>query len=142
MSAADSTDGGWLDRSRAIEVMRAGHVLLITSLRDLTSTVTVEGMGLGLPVVCPDHCGFADAVDDTCGIRVPVRLPDEFVEGVAEAIERLGTDESARRGFAEGALRKARWYDWDAKAQQVDELYRAAVAAGKAVLDRAMREER
>ena len=64
----------------------------ITSLRDLTSTVTVEGLALGLPVVCLDHCGFADVVDETCGIKVPVTTPARVVSGLATAIHRLAQD--------------------------------------------------
>ncbi len=61
--------------------MRQGHLMLITSLRDLTSTVTIEALSMGLPIVCLDHCGFAEVVDESCGIKIPVTTPREVVEG-------------------------------------------------------------
>jgi glycosyltransferase involved in cell wall biosynthesis len=121
---------GWVERTRALEVMRAGHVQLITSLRDLTSTVTVEALSLGLPVVCPDHCGFADAIDDTCGIKVPVGTVARLVTGIADAIGALARDEARRLALAHGALRRAGAYDWDAKALQLDDIYRAVLRGG------------
>jgi glycosyltransferase involved in cell wall biosynthesis len=66
---------GWLEREAALKVMAEAHVMLITSLRDLTSTVTIEAMAMGLPIVCLDHCGFAGVVDESCGIKVPVTHP-------------------------------------------------------------------
>lgn len=118
---------GWLPREEALEVTRRGHVMVITSLRELTSTVTVEALALGLPVVCLDHCGFVDAVDATCGIRVPVRAPTESVRALAEAIGALAADEGLRSRLAAGALRRARAFSWDQKAEVIGGLYQARV---------------
>lgn len=119
---------GWLARDQALAVMAGGHAALITSLRDLTSTVTVEALALGLPIVCPDHCGFADAVDETCGIRVPMGRPSEMVQGFSEAIEILACDERRRLSLAEGALRRARDFGWERKAEMVDKIYLQAIS--------------
>ena len=58
---------GWIEKSVALDVMKNGHMLVITSLKDLTSTVIIEGISLGLPIVSLDHCGFSFVVNDTCG---------------------------------------------------------------------------
>lgn len=115
---------GFVERSKALGMMRSAHALLITSLRDLTSTVLVEALTLGVPVICPDHCGFSDAVDETCGIKVPVRSPRQLIPDMARAIEKLARDEPHRILLAEGALRRAQDFDWFVKAARVDEVYR------------------
>lgn len=120
---------GWLERARALELMENSHAMLITSLRDLTSTVTVEALAFGLPVICPDHCGFADVVDEDCGIKVPVDSPGRMVEGIRQAVVRLAGDEAYRQRLAQGALRRAMDFDWDAKADAVDAVYRKAIPA-------------
>lgn len=120
---------GWLAREQALALMTDSHVMLITSLRDLTSTVTVEALALGLPVVCPDHCGFADAVDDGCGVRVPVDSPRRTIDGIARAVARLAADEPYRQRLAQGALKRAAEFDWDAKADVVDSVYRRVLTA-------------
>lgn len=114
---------GWLTRQEALKIMRDSHVMLITSLRDLTSTVTIEALALGLPIICFDHCGFAYVVNDNCGIKVPVTTPTEVVNGVAAAIERLAGNEELRRFLAEGALTRAQDFTWEKKAELVNRIY-------------------
>lgn len=119
---------GWLPRDKALEVMASGHVLLITSLRDLTSTVTLEAMGLGLPVVCLDHCGFSEVVNETCGIKISVTTPSMAVDGFASALTAL-SDETYRRTLSTGAQRRASEFSWARKAEVVDNIYRSISSA-------------
>lgn len=122
---------GWLPRAQALEIMQEAHGLLITSLRDLTSTVTVEALALGLPIVCLDHCGFAEVVNETCGLKIPVTTPNETIAGLAQAIEQLARNEHQRQALARGALQRAQDFSWEEKARVVDRIYRAKVAIGK-----------
>lgn len=116
---------GWLERAKALDVMTSAHVMLITSLRDLTSTVTVEGLALGLPVVCPNHCGFESVIDETCGIKISVRTPRQFIAEMALALEQLARNEDLRHSLGLGALRRAEAFAWPAKAACVDAVYQA-----------------
>jgi len=118
---------GWLPRDRAIAVMRGGHAFVTTSLLDLTSTVLLEALALGLPVICLDHCGFADAVTSECGYTVPVRSPRQVAAGVAAAIAGLWHDEPHRRRLAEGSLRRVAAFSWEKKAEAVSAIYAEAV---------------
>lgn len=119
---------GRLSRSEALGVMAKGDVFVITSVYDLTSTVVVEALATGLPVICPDAFGFQDAVDETCGIRVPLRTVSIFVDGLAAAVLRIATDEVLRRRLAAGTREKARDYLWTTKAGQIASVYRSALA--------------
>ncbi len=115
---------GWKQRDEALQIMCGAHVMLITSLRDLTSTVTIEAMALGLPIICLDHCGFAEAVDESCGIKIPVTNPRQVVKDLARALERLALDEPFRQGLAKGALARSFQFSWEHKAKLFDEIYR------------------
>ncbi|SFD91619.1 glycosyltransferase family 4 protein [Nitrosomonas sp. Nm166] len=130
---------GWMPREQALDVMQNAHGMLITSLRDLTSSVTVEALALGLPIVCLDHCGFAEVVDETCGVKIPVTTPSEVVVAIARAIEQLAQDEGKRQELARGALQRARHFSWEEKARLVDQIYRAKV--GDPPLSRQMNHE-
>lgn len=114
---------GWLPRDQALGVMKSAHVMLITSLRDLTSTVAIEALALGLPIVCLDHCGFAHVVDETCGIKVPVNTPVQVIKGLADAITLLATDESLRQRLANGAVRRAESFAWSKKIDVLNSIY-------------------
>ncbi len=119
---------GWVERDAALEHMRSSHLFAITSLKDLTSTVLLEALSEGLPVVCPDHCGFSNIVDETCGIKVPLRSPKQFRRGLAAAIERIAGDEAHRRILSRGARRRAADYTWDEKASRVHGVYGRVMA--------------
>lgn len=121
---------GWQPRENVLEIMQKSHVMLITSLRDLNSTVTVEALALGLPVICPDHCGFADVVDESCGVKIPVTTPKEVISGIASAIEQLERDEDKRRLLAQGALKRAQNFSWEKKVEEINRVYKVKRAGG------------
>lgn len=102
---------GWLKRSEALNVLKNADVAVITSIHDLTSTVIVEALAYGKPVVCIDHCGFADAINETCGIKVPVATPARMACAFAAALNRL-RDTALRDDLSHGARRRAENYLW------------------------------
>ena len=114
---------GNLSRETALETMGRSHVFVITSLKDLTSTVLLEALSRGLPVICPDHCGFADVVNDDCGIKLPVESPRALIEQLELGILWFLAEENIRRGLAAGALVRSRDFSWDAKASQLLSIY-------------------
>jgi glycosyltransferase involved in cell wall biosynthesis len=119
---------GWLPRDRAIAVMKESHVFAITSLKDLTSTVAIEAIALGLPVVTLDHCGFADMVTEDCGIKIPLRSVEQLVSDFAIALKTLNDDEGLRWSLAQGAQKRRQAYSWRRKMETLDEVYSLATA--------------
>lgn len=119
---------GWLPRDIAMEVMKGAHLMLFSSLREGTPTVIVEALSLGLPVVCLDHSGMADMVNEQCGVKIPATSPREVVVKMARAIEQLAQDEDMRQKLAQGALQRARKFAWEEKARVVNRIYQAKMA--------------
>lgn len=113
---------GQVSRQNVLQWMQEAHALMITSVYDLTSTVLVEALANGLPVVCPDHCGFKDAITPECGIKVPASSKREIVDGLRDAIVRLN-DEPFRLRLAHGALDRSREYEWDRKGRLASTIY-------------------
>ncbi len=122
---------GQCDHKAALEIMSRAHALLHTSITEATSTVVLEALGLGLPVVCHDACGMHLAITEECGIKVPLRDRDTSIDGFTCAMGRLG--DVARYGeLSAGAIRRAAELTWDKKVLRMSQLYRAAcpVTAG------------
>jgi len=117
---------GWLSRNEAVNVIHESHVFVITSLYDLTSTVLLEALSQGAPVICPDHCGFSDVINNDCGIKIPVIKPEQLVSDMAEAILKLSDDESERQRLSRGALEQIKEFSWDKKAERINEIYARA----------------
>jgi glycosyltransferase involved in cell wall biosynthesis len=114
---------GYVSRAEAFKIVHESHVFVTTSLKDLTSTVIVEAMAQGVPILCPDHCGFSDAVDTTCGLKLPIEKPWEFIGSLTRAIELLYDDETRRCRLAIGALERVRVFSWEEKARVLNEVY-------------------
>jgi glycosyltransferase involved in cell wall biosynthesis len=121
---------GQLPREVALEAMKGCHVLVITSLEELTSTVAVEAIALGLPIVCLDHCGFADLVTSSCGIKIPPVSVRKIVAGLADALITLYNNEDLRSQLARGAVVRSQAYSWQSKMTALEAVYRTAVGRG------------
>ena len=119
---------GHVSRAQALKLVHDSHVFVTTSLKDLTSTVIVEAMAQGVPILCPDHCGFSDAVDKSCGLKLPVMRPWEFVASLSQAIELLFNDEAYRRKLAIGALDRVNMFSWEQKATRLNEVYHRKIS--------------
>jgi len=115
---------GQLPRDEALSRLRRSHILVVTSVKDLTSTVIIEALASGVPVICPDHCGFSDAVTAHCGIKIPIKSVRRFVSALAETIASVHSDEGWRRHLAAGALKRARDFTLEAKTEMIERIYR------------------
>ena len=114
---------GWVNRSESLDIMCKCHLLCITSLSDLTSTVLLEALSCGLPVISLDHCGFSNVVNDTCGRKITITNKDHVVTDLAGAISELANNELLRRDLANGALKRASEYNWEDKASVINNIY-------------------
>ena len=115
---------GTVPRTAVLEAMQQAHALIVTSVYDLTSTVVVEALASGLPVICPDRFGFKDAVTPDCGIRFDASTPMKFIARLRESIVRIA-DEELRLRLSRGAIAQSSRYEWDTKAEALDRIYRA-----------------
>lgn len=113
----------WLKIEDAHRKMKESHLLCITSIMDLTSTVTLEGLSFGLPVICIDHCGFSFVVNDSCGIKIPVDYPGNLIKNFGKAITKLHDNEAYRQELSKGAFQRAKDFSWEGKIKQLNEIY-------------------
>jgi glycosyltransferase involved in cell wall biosynthesis len=114
---------GHLPRELALARMDEADVFVLTSLQEGTSTVVMEALSMGLPVLCHDQCGMGVAVDETCGIKVPMHGPQQSVRGFAEAIRALIADPERIERLSSGALARAEELSWDRKVDEIAAVY-------------------
>lgn len=115
---------GQLPRDHALTVMRLGHILVHPSLKEGTPHVVLEALALGMPVLCHDACGMGTAVNDTCGIKVPLLNPATSIAGFAHAIECFMNDSELLTRLSTGAMARAHELSWDNKVNQISNVYK------------------
>lgn len=115
---------GWVKREEAIEIMQQCHLFTITSLSDATSTVLLEALSYGLPVIAPNHCGFANVVTNDCGIKIDLNNKSQFLSEYANAIELIYNDDTLRESLSKGASCRAQEFAWDKKIDILDSIYK------------------
>lgn len=102
---------GWVSRKESVHIQEEANVSVITSIRDLTSTVLIESLSCGNPVICLDHCGFSDVIDETCGVKIPVGWPLGVVNGFADAVLSF-SEASHREMLSLGGRQRAETFVW------------------------------
>ncbi len=117
---------GRVARERNQEFMRRSLFCVFPAIREAFGHVNLEAMAAWKPVIATDWGGPRDLiVDGTTGIKVLGRDPDEHVELIADAIQRLlGDSELRRRMGANGAAFAKAKYCWPVLASRYDDIYR------------------
>lgn len=68
---------------------RAADVFFFPSLREPSGNVVLESMGHGLPLIAADAGGPGSVVTAECGLKVRPQTPEQFSDGLAEAVRTL-----------------------------------------------------
>lgn len=114
---------GWVEKEKAIKIMHQSHLFAITSLSDATSTVLLEALSLGLPVITLNHLGFANVVTDECGIKIDIHSKKQVINDFAQVIKNIYNNEEWRMQLAQGALKRSSDFTWEEKATQINNIY-------------------
>lgn len=112
---------GWMDRADAARILKDSDVFVMPSLRECGGTAILEALALGKPVIATNWGGPADYLNDSCGLLVDPSSREGFVDGLADAMIRLGRSEELRRSLGVGGMARVRedGLDWDSKADRV-----------------------
>jgi glycosyltransferase involved in cell wall biosynthesis len=90
-------------------------------------------MGYGLPLIVSDIGGPGAAVDDSCGIRIQARSPEQYATDIAAAITRLVNDQEVRLDLGEGARRRvADIALWDNKVRDMEAIWDSVLEVQRA----------
>lgn len=118
---------GWVEKTEAMDIMSKCDVFVITSLSDATSTVLLEALSMGMPVIATNHLGFANVITNDCGIKVDLKKHKQIIRDFASAIERLESDEAYRLKLSLGAARRAKEFSWEGKISIINEIYKSVI---------------
>ncbi|NVO20136.1 MAG: glycosyltransferase family 4 protein [Bacteroidetes bacterium] len=116
----------WIERvshEEIFELMGKADLFVHTSLREATSNVIPEALSMGLPVICHDANGMSIAVNEECGIKIPLKSPENSIKGFYEAITRLISDRSLLNKLKQGTSKRSVEISWDVMAESIAKDY-------------------
>lgn len=117
-------------RAEVLQSYADYHALLFPSLHDTGGFAVIEAMAYGLPVICLNAGGPALAMQPDGGICVPLGSRSAVIAGLAQAIQTYDRDRDLLAVHGQNARQLVEQnYDWPSKVQQMDALYRQALAA-------------
>ena len=81
-------------------------------------------MARQVPAICFDWGGPGEMITEDCGIKVPVRSPEQTVKSFAAALQRLKDEPAFRQTLARAARDRAlSVFGWVAKRQLLETTY-------------------
>ncbi|MGC6401635.1 glycosyltransferase family 4 protein [Sphingomonas sp. FW199] len=83
-------------------------ILLFPTIREPSGAVIFEAMSWGVPIITADYGGPATHVLPGFGIKAPVTSEAAFVDGIADALVRMGNDPGLREQMGREGLHVAR----------------------------------
>jgi glycosyltransferase involved in cell wall biosynthesis len=112
----------WLrnvSHEEVFKLMRQADFFVHTSIQEATSSVILEALSMGLPVICHDAFGMSIAVNETCGIKIPLKSPEHSFNGFNKAMERLIIDKKFLYELKLGAIKRANEISWEIMAETI-----------------------
>ena len=114
---------GNIENSKVKEEMHKSDIFFFTSVSEDTSTVVLEAVSCGLPVLCFDTCGMGYVINESVGQKVPLTNPRQSADDFAEKINYLYNNREFLQKLSDGCKQRQKELSWDNKAKQMVELY-------------------
>jgi glycosyltransferase involved in cell wall biosynthesis len=115
---------GWVDHAQLQARLQKSDVFGFPSVREFGGGAVLEAMALGIPPIVLDHGGPPELVPLNAGFVLPLQSREQVVGDLRALLLRLAEDPSslAEKGLAAQA-HVCRFYTWEAKAEQILEVY-------------------
>lgn len=121
---------GARSNDKVTEAMRNADVFFFTSVSEDTSTVVLEAVSNGLPVVCFDCCGMAAVIDEKVGKKVALTNPGQSVKDFASVISKLYNNRETLATMSANCAQRAEELSWENKAKKVVDIYKRLTVKG------------
>lgn len=118
---------GNIENSKVKEEMHKSDIFFFTSVSEDTSTVVLEAVSCGLPVLCFDTCGMGYVINESVGHKIPLTNPRQSADDFAEKINYLYNNIEFLQKLSDGCKQRQKELSWDNKAKQMVELYNKVI---------------
>jgi len=122
---------GYISNSEKINIFKEAHVFAFpTYYGEGFSTVILEAMAAGLPVICTPNAGLADAISDGKDGLLLKTMPSEPKEIAEKIIQLIENPELMKRMSANNLKKAKEVYDAQVVSRQIVEIYQNLMKNG------------
>lgn len=114
---------GQIDHSRVKEIMTGHDLLVLTSLKEAACTVVMESLSQGLPVICHDAFGMANAINESCGWKISYESPDISISQLRDTLIYISEYPNTIAEKSSGALARRHQISWASNAYKISKVY-------------------
>ena len=104
--------------------MNKSQLFFFTSVSEDTSTVVLEALSNGLPVLCFEACGFGYVINDKVGRKIPLSTPETSAKQFAKQLNYLYNRRDILKKLAANCNQHQKELSWDEKANKMVSLYK------------------
>lgn len=111
---------GWRDLEELPDIYRSADIFILPSVMEGMSSVTLQAMACGLPIIASRVKGFEAILEESVnGLTAEYNNAEEF----ANAIEKLIKSPDLRNKMSKNSIEKAKQFSWETIAKQYLKLY-------------------
>lgn len=118
---------GHIQRSKVFDILNSGHLHIITSLGEATTTVLFEAMTNGIPTITLNHCGMKDVVCEKCGVKINIESVEQVKTDLAAVITDFITNPSKINKLSAGVLECVKLHSWSKRRELFNGFYDIAI---------------
>lgn len=115
---------GWIDLEELPQIYRKADIFILPSVMEGMSSVTLQAMASGLPIVASRVKGFEEILEENVnGLTATYNNEEQF----ADAIEKLIKSPELREKMSKNSFKKSEQFSWDSIAKQYLGLYEKSI---------------
>jgi glycosyltransferase involved in cell wall biosynthesis len=118
---------GKVPHERIEQIMRNSDLFFFTSVAEATSTVVVEAISVGLPVLSFNTCGFGPLVKSFAGETIELTTPQQSICEFADRIRFLIKNPQRLMEISKKTIKNRELLTWDYKAKRMLGIYREVI---------------
>ena len=114
---------GKVEHDKIFELMENCDLFFFTSIMEATSTVVLEAISVGLPILCFNICGFGPLVKSFAGVAIELSTPDRSAHEFSQIINHFVSHQEELDAISTTEIKNRERLSWEKKAQQMVEIY-------------------
>lgn len=120
---------GWKTQSEVAKILSEKDMLVFPSIREFGGGVVLEAMASGVVPAVVDYGGPSELVNSDCGFVIEMASREDLAVAFTRLLEDVLSQKYDLKAMSKLALARVETlYSWDAKAQQILEVYESAIS--------------